>query len=1049
MANADKDLIVTPARNSAELDPYITFVGANTTTNAVINMFMYPDSNGTISFEGSAGQLFSISNDLSGVLYSINDELAVSQFNVSANGLNVLSANGGNTTVGTTTKTANLTVYGALTANTLSVSSTSTANLTVSNNLIVGGNFTVSGTTTTINTQNLLANDSVILLNSGQSSALNDIGWIFQRYSTPTISNYNVGFTWNEAADRLVVGRTQNQGNTSSVAYSNEWMTILGTNGYVGFGGNTNPISTVTIDGPTYNTLGITNSLSTGKKLFTFSVGSPGNYDDYGLIRFDGVLKAYFTTSGTALTDSSVSVGRYLSGGSVGGNIIDFGASATNSIDIRSSSGGVSLRASNNTYPISLSTDGVERFRVSSNGFIGIGTTSPSAMLDVSSNSGRLRITQNTNGNILNGIEFAGYNGALVGGLLFNQSSGEIRLNTPATYFPTFYSNGVEAARFNTSGYLGIGTTTPAANLHVTGNSRFESGTTAGASVGQIGIKTTDGSLAYVGIQGGAYNTLGLWAPGGSLAGAPGLSVGVSQITVSQPFGHYSSSITFNPRGDIGASAPGVIINSGGTGVKTFAVKGFASQTANLTEWQSSTATALTAISANGDFTTTANVGIGVASPPAVKFQSVGNFSIETGSFSSKFFNSAYNFVYDLGSLSYSNAAGISLITSSEVGTPQIIFTSNNTGTPVSTRLYSTQPGNSQHEFNCQIAGYNGFKVLKSENRDASVFMSPIAEGIGAKLVVRNRWDGAPALRLSRLANTTTSDILQVTDDTTSVRYMTIANTGNVGIATTSPSAPLHVAGNGNTSNNLISFRAGLDSHLPNPGDGLRQYGIFVNQLGARYNPQTGIYVNVDSIYGVGIYYGVNAVATSTAQAYQAAYALNGFAVNYSANFGTQAIAVKGVAISANGGGTVIANGQGGWGGHFTANGKGHSVGVYADAYLDASPISGAVAIPLQVASNGTELMRVSANGFTGIGTTSPTANLHVVGTTTISGQANVGIIKTNVYTVATLPAAATAGAGSRAYVSDSNSITYLSIVGGGGANGVLVFSNGTNWLLG
>ena len=52
-------------------------------------------------------------------------------------------------------------------------------------------------------------------------------------------------------------------------------------------------------------------------------------------------------------------------------------------------------------------------------------------------------------------------------------------------------------------------------------------------------------------------------------------------------------------------------------------------------------------------------------------------------------------------------------------------------------------------------------------------------------------------------------------------------------------------------------------------------------------------------------------------------------------------------------------------------------------------------------------------------------------------------------YTVATLPAAGTAGAGARAYVTDANATTFASIVAGGGANIVPVMSNGTNWIIG
>ena len=51
--------------------------------------------------------------------------------------------------------------------------------------------------------------------------------------------------------------------------------------------------------------------------------------------------------------------------------------------------------------------------------------------------------------------------------------------------------------------------------------------------------------------------------------------------------------------------------------------------------------------------------------------------------------------------------------------------------------------------------------------------------------------------------------------------------------------------------------------------------------------------------------------------------------------------------------------------------------------------------------------------------------------------------------TVATLPAAATAGAGARTFVTDANATTFASIVAAGGANGVPVYSDGTNWRIG
>ena len=51
--------------------------------------------------------------------------------------------------------------------------------------------------------------------------------------------------------------------------------------------------------------------------------------------------------------------------------------------------------------------------------------------------------------------------------------------------------------------------------------------------------------------------------------------------------------------------------------------------------------------------------------------------------------------------------------------------------------------------------------------------------------------------------------------------------------------------------------------------------------------------------------------------------------------------------------------------------------------------------------------------------------------------------------TVAALPAAATIGAGGKAFVSDATATTFAAIVAGGGANNVPVYSDGTNWRIG
>lgn len=98
MANSYKDIIITPNRSNTA-DPKIEFRGGNTTVNTAITVQAYPTSNGTLSFEGSAGQLFSITNDLSGSIFSVNDVSGIPSIEVFANGQINMAQYGGSVVV--------------------------------------------------------------------------------------------------------------------------------------------------------------------------------------------------------------------------------------------------------------------------------------------------------------------------------------------------------------------------------------------------------------------------------------------------------------------------------------------------------------------------------------------------------------------------------------------------------------------------------------------------------------------------------------------------------------------------------------------------------------------------------------------------------------------------------------------------------------------------------------------------------------------------------------------------------------------------------------
>jgi hypothetical protein len=116
MANSDKNILITPNIGSSSADPKIEFKGADSSTGpSTITAVVYPTNSGTLSFEGSAGQLFSITNNLtSGSIFAVNDVSGIPSIDVNADGTISLGAYGGNIGVGTISAPSKLTVQGQI-----------------------------------------------------------------------------------------------------------------------------------------------------------------------------------------------------------------------------------------------------------------------------------------------------------------------------------------------------------------------------------------------------------------------------------------------------------------------------------------------------------------------------------------------------------------------------------------------------------------------------------------------------------------------------------------------------------------------------------------------------------------------------------------------------------------------------------------------------------------------------------------------------------------------------------------------------------------------
>lgn len=146
MAANDKNILIVPNIGSSTADPKIVFSGADASTGAQnITLQVYPTNSGTLSFEGSAGQLFSITNSMSGTIYSVNDVSGIPSIEVLDTGLVKLAQYSGNVLLGTGTDngTDKLQVNGSILGTTVkgttltSTIATGTAPLTVSSTTTV------------------------------------------------------------------------------------------------------------------------------------------------------------------------------------------------------------------------------------------------------------------------------------------------------------------------------------------------------------------------------------------------------------------------------------------------------------------------------------------------------------------------------------------------------------------------------------------------------------------------------------------------------------------------------------------------------------------------------------------------------------------------------------------------------------------------------------------------------------------------------------------------------------------------------------------------
>ena len=153
-----------------------------------------------------------------------------------------------------------------------------------------------------------------------------------------------------------------------------------------------------------------------------------------------------------------------------------------------------------------------ERMRIDSSGRVGIGTSSPGEKMEIGgTSSAKISLRANNDSTGVSGLHFGDTSSAVSGRLIYNHSDDSL----------AFYTNSAERARIDSSGRLGIGTTSPDGNVHIADSTR------ANLILKKTGLNDlANSSLAN------EYDTIQLGA-GGSFA-----SYNVETVTADTHIGH-------------------------------------------------------------------------------------------------------------------------------------------------------------------------------------------------------------------------------------------------------------------------------------------------------------------------------------------------------------------------------------------------------------------------------------------------------------------------------------------------------------------------------
>ena len=350
-------------------------------------------------------------------------------------------------------------------------------NVSWSDNLTLAGDLTVNGTTTTVNSETLLVKDKNI-----------EMGVV----DTPTDSTADGGgITLKGATDKTINWIDATDAWTSSERFS------------VPLGSAASPSLTFTGD----ENSGV---YSPGADQVAVATNGTGRLfvDASGNVQIKEHSNTVSTGASLYLFDTSGAI----SSGTSSGRICFYSSDSTDGASIRSEISNFYENSSADSALLFKTYNGTlsERLRITSAGLVGIGTSSPGALLHVQGGTENAIIGSSTRK-----VYFRADSGGIALATGAVQTGTGIYLSE-ASNFVSAQTDSIERLRVTSTG-VGIGTTSPSAELHVNpgsgnaGNVRIDNGTGSSAD-GYLNVEVNSGGALYETVKTGGlahvwYNT--------------------------------------------------------------------------------------------------------------------------------------------------------------------------------------------------------------------------------------------------------------------------------------------------------------------------------------------------------------------------------------------------------------------------------------------------------------------------------------------------------------------------------------------------------------